>query len=124
MEKRVKLLVTFTFLIILVASLYFFTDWFSKVTGYFAGEDDKTKLAQCLNEKGAELYTALYCPDCEKQKQIFGKALELISKIDCDEADCSNIRELPAWYFNKTFHYGYKNLTELDDISGCNILSN
>ena len=124
MEKRMQVLVTFVIAVLLITGLYIFTDWFSKVTGYFAGEDEKTKLAQCLDGKNAEFYSDIYCPNCAKQKQIFGSQIKLIKTIECGQKmeNCPNIKEIPAWYINKTIHYGYFNLTELDKLSGCNVL--
>jgi len=126
MEKKVQVLITFIIAILLVTGLYIFTDWFSKVTGYFAGEDEKTKLAQCLQEQNAEFYTSVYCPACAKQKAILGRSIKLINTIDCGKnlENCPNIKEIPAWYLNKTIHYNYFNLTELDELSGCNVIEN
>ncbi len=124
MEKRVQVLITFIIAILLVTGLYIFTDWFSKVTGYFSGEDEKAKLAQCLDKQNAEFYSDISCPDCEKQKKIFGSQINSINIIECGEEmqNCPSIREIPAWYINKTIHYGYFNITELDKLSGCNLL--
>jgi len=125
MKKRIQVLITFIFIIILITGLYIFTDWFSKVTGYFTGEDEKTNLAQCLKEKGVEFYTNNYCAECEKQIKIFGKAEKYINKIDCgrNQEKCPNIKKIPAWYLNKTIVYGYKNLTQLDELSGCKTIN-
>jgi len=124
MEKRVQVLITFVIAILLVTGLYMFTDWFSKVTGYLAGEDEKIKLAQCLDGKNAEFYTDTYCPACAKQKAILGSSIKLIKTIECGKKlqNCPNIKEIPAWYLNKKIHYGYFNLTELDTLSGCNVI--
>ncbi|MBI2452144.1 hypothetical protein HYV50_03640 [Candidatus Pacearchaeota archaeon] len=121
MEKRTKVLVTFIVVIFLVAGLYIFTDWFSKVTGYFSGESEKLKLSKCLSNQGAEFYGTTLCAECEKQKEIFGDNFKLITYVDCgeDKSLCPNIREIPAWYINKNIHYGFKNLTQLEEISGC-----
>jgi hypothetical protein len=124
MKKQVQVLITFAIAILLVTGLYIFTDWFSKVTGYLAGEDEKTKLAQCLQGQNAEFYSDIYCPPCAKQKQILGRSIKLIRIIECGQEmeKCPNIKEVPAWYINKTIHYGYFNLTELDKLSGCNVI--
>jgi hypothetical protein len=124
-----KVLYTFMILVVLIAGLYLFTDWFSKVTGYFVGEDETTKLAKCLDGKGAEFYTGKYCADCEKQREVFGESLKFISVVECEvdrhgrviDTRCKNIRGVPAWYLGKDVGivYGYKNFTELQRISGC-----
>ena len=74
MNTQQKTLLSFGILIIVVFGLYFFTDWFSKVTGYLGGEDERSKLARCLSDKEAEFYGGVYCADCEKQLKLFGSA--------------------------------------------------
>jgi len=124
MEKKLQVLITFIFIILLITGLYLFTDWFSKVTGYFSGESDVEKLAACLDKKGAEFYGSVFSPETEKQAKLFGKHFQKINYIDCgkDKEYCPNIREIPAWYIDKKIYYGFKNLTELDSISNCNVL--
>jgi hypothetical protein len=121
MDKKTKVMVTFVVVIVLIASLYFFTDWFSKVTGYFGGEDERELLAVCLAEKGAEFYGTEYCADCEKQVKLFGEPFSFISYVDCgrEKEFCPNIREIPAWYIDQKIIYGFKTLDELKEISGC-----
>lgn len=114
-------MITFITIVVLVAVLYIFTNWFSLVTGYLKGEDQTTRLATCLNKKGVEFYGSLYCADCEKQRNEFGTAFEKIKQIDCgkEKEKCPNIREIPAWYLNREFIYGYKTIDELKKLSGC-----
>lgn len=123
MRKKIKVIISLVILIMLMSGLYFFTDWFSKVTGYVTGyvlgEDEKVKLAQCLDGKGTEYYKNLGCADCEKQEKLFGMAFNFISFKDCSEDACGDLREFPAWYIDKKVYYGYKNLSELSRISGC-----
>lgn len=121
MQRRTTVILTFIFVIILVATLYTFTDWFSRATGFFTGADEKTRLAYCLNENGAEFYTNTFCADCEKQEKLFGTAFSAIKKIDCgkNKEFCPNIREIPAWFINEKIHYGFKTLEELKTLSGC-----
>ena len=83
MQKRTQVIITFSVAILLIAGLYFFTDWFSKVTGFLIGEDDKTKLAQCLTGRNAELFGSDYCKECEEQKKLFGSSFKTIVYIDC-----------------------------------------
>ena len=124
MEKNVKLFLTFFILVVLVAGLYIFTSWSSIITGYFVGEDEKVKLAECLGGKKAELYGSDYCPECEKQREIFGTAFKKINYIDCgrEKENCPNVNRIPAWYIGNgsgEIYYGFKNFTELKKISGC-----
>ena len=121
MDAQRRILISVVVLIVLVFGLYFFTDWFSKVTGYFSGEDENTRLAQCLDGKNVEFYSSVYCPKCEKQREELGGAFKFITQIDCgkDMENCDNIREVPAWYINKTIVYGLQNRSELRELSGC-----
>lgn len=121
MERRIKVMLTFLALVILIAGLYTFTDWFSKVTGYFTGEGEINKLIICLNNNDAEFYTSLFCADCEKQQKLFGQKLSLIKQINCgnNKELCPNIKSIPAWYINGNIYYGYKDLNELKEIFGC-----
>jgi ribosomal protein S27E len=123
MQRKFQVLITFGILIFLIAGLYIFTNWFSILTGYFTGESEQAKLAQCLRESGAEFYTSVSCADCEKQEELFGESFKLISSIDCgnNKELCPNLREIPAWYINKNVHYGLKALNELKELSGCTV---
>ncbi len=125
MQKRTKLLTTFLIAILLIGGLYMFTDWFSKITGYFTGESEKVRVAHCLTDQGAEFYGTEYCATCEKQKDILGsEAFRKINYIDCgkDKEDCPNIQSIPAWFIpnsEKKINYGFFELKELKKISGC-----
>ncbi len=119
METKYKTMVSFVFLILLIFGLYFFTDWFSKVTGYVSGEDEKTILAQCLDFQESELYVEENCAQCAKQIGEFGSAIKFLEIVDCTEIKCEGLREIPAWYINGSVYYGYKTLNELEDISNC-----
>lgn len=121
MQKRTSVLLTFIFIVTLVSGLYIFTDWFSQITGYFLGEDEATKLAKCLDGKNAEFYGTKYCADCEKQKELFGPAFRYVDFKDCGKEKelCQFIREIPAWYIDKSIVYGFKSFPELRELSGC-----
>jgi len=121
MQKKTRVMITFTFIILLVSGLYVFTDWFSKFTGYFLGEEEVVKLAHCLDGKDAEFYSAVYCPDCEKTKKLFGQSFKLIGEVDCgnEKENCPNIQSVPAWFIDGKIHYGFKDINELKEISNC-----
>jgi hypothetical protein len=127
MHSRTKTIISFVILVSLIFGLYFFTDWFSKVTGYIGGESEVTKLAQCLDNLETELYGGKYCPDCEKQLTLFGTSIRFLNYIECEtstqkeitDPKCKNLRDIPAWYINKSIHYGYKNISQLQELSGC-----
>ncbi|MBI5804118.1 hypothetical protein HY450_02650, partial [Candidatus Pacearchaeota archaeon] len=123
MEKKFRVLFTFLFIVILITSLYIFTDWFSKITGYFGGQDEKESIVRCFNEKDAEIFLSDYCADCERQKEILGRAFSSVRSFDCgrEKELCPNVKEVPALYIDKKVYYGVKNLTELDRIGNCGV---
>jgi hypothetical protein len=126
MEKKIQVLITFIFLIILIAGLYIFTNWFSIITGYFTGESQQESIVNCLNEQGAEFYFSDYCAECEQQKNEFGSTFEKIVKVNCGKnmENCPNIQEVPAFYIpnsEKKIHYGFLNLNEISELAGCEL---
>lgn len=121
MEGRTKVMISFFILVLLVTGMYFFTDWFSRTLGYFTGDNQKVRLAQCLDEKNSILYTTENCPYCQEQKEIFGKALEYVKVIDCDSNSyiCKDLTGVPAWQIEGKTYYGVKSVEDLGKISGC-----
>ena len=125
MRAFTKTMITFGVLVMLVGGLYLFSDWFSKVTGYAFGEDDKIKLAQCLDGKNATLYVSPSCFSCDKQLEDFGETAAKFLKIEeCDNVEdppCSDLKGVPAWEIDGKFIYGHKTLEELGEFSGCEV---
>ncbi len=122
MEKRSKTLITFLFAVFLIASLYIFSDWFSRITGYALEDDYDKDLAKCLASKGTVLYGSKKCPDCEKQRDLLGeKAFSLVKYVDCsvEPVECKDIEGIPAWKINDVIRYGPKTLDQLRTISLC-----
>jgi len=124
MEKKFQVLITFVFLVLLIAGLYIFTNWFSLITGYFTGESQHESLVNCLNEQGAEFYFSEYCADCERQKNEFGSSFKKISQINCGRnmENCPNIREVPAWYIpssEQKIHYGFLTFDQIQELGNC-----
>lgn len=122
MENRSKVILTFVVLVSLIAALYLFTDWFSKTTGLAVGEDPDNALAKCMTEKGVKFYGAKSCPNCEKQKSLFGtSAFQFVNYVECldNPALCINLKGVPAWYINGSIYYGVKTPDELRVLSKC-----
>lgn len=123
MRTQTRVFTTFFVLIVLIAGIYFFSDWFSKTTGYVLGEDQKIAFADCLASKGAVFYETERCASCEKQRTLFGDAAwNKITTRFCDrETRCTGLSSLPAWEIEGTFHYGFKTFNELDAVSSCDV---
>lgn len=59
--------------------------------------------AVCLREKGLKMYGTKTCPNCIKQKELFGDGVNELTLIDCDDQASlcqeKNIRGYPTWEF-------------------------
>ncbi len=122
MEQFYKTVLTFAVLVFVLVGLYFFSDWFSKTTGYVLGDNEKMNLAVCLNNKEAIFYSSSNCPDCDKQLELLGKgASKIINVINCVSVEECPTGGVPAWKIGTQTHYGLKDLGELISISGCDV---
>ena|SRR3989344_1943075 len=122
MEQFFKTVLTFAVLIAVLFGLYFFSDWFSKTTGYVFGESEKMDLAICLKNKDVVFYSSSTCPDCDRQLELLGKdASKLLNIVICSNADECPAGGVPAWKIGTQTHYGYKELSELIGISRCDV---
>jgi hypothetical protein len=121
MNSRTKAVLSFTILVLLIFGLYFFTNWFSQVTGYALGEDEKVNLAQCLDGKNAIFYVSPTCPKCTQHLELFGDtAVRFLDIVECiTPEECSAEGGVPAWRINGEYYYGVKSLGQLQRISEC-----
>jgi hypothetical protein len=62
------------------------------------------EFAQCLNEKGAVVYEAWWCPHCQNQKALFGSAARYLNTVECGAARgqlntalCPDVQATPTW---------------------------
>ncbi len=64
--------------------------------------------AKCLGEKGAEFYGAFWCPHCQGQKAMFGRAEKYLPYIECSTPDAKaqlqicrdkGVKAYPTWIF-------------------------
>lgn len=69
--------------------------------------DKITRLAQCLTQKDAKMYGAVWCGHCQNQKKAFGQAWSYVTYIECSNEDgtqketCqkAGIQGYPTWEF-------------------------
>lgn len=82
--------------------------WPAGIAGQAAGSDPLAELADCLAERGVVLYGAFWCPHCQEQKRLFGRAAARLPYVECATSDgrgqaaaCrdAGIRAYPAWAF-------------------------
>ena len=87
--------------------------------------------AQCLTEQGAKNYTAYWCPNCQNQKALFGKAWKEIDSKECavrssqnnlDLCEDEDITAVPTWEFGDGSRVtGSQSLEFLSERTGCSL---
>ena len=85
-------------------------------------------LAQHLNDSGAAMYGAYWCPHCQDQKKLFGtEGAQAIPYIECDAGGknaqpekCrgAGIDGFPTWIIGEQVLSGTQSLEELAEASG------
>lgn len=86
-------------------------------------------LANHLNDIGATMYGAWWCPHCHDQKQLFGaEATQTFNYVECAEDGqnpqpdlCRSKPEItgfPTWEINGEFYSGTQSLARLAELSG------
>lgn len=94
--------------------------------------EDPNKLdsfAQCLAYKGATLYGAFWCPECQAQKQMFRDSAKFLPYAECSTPDgygqlqiCKDkeIREHPTWELTDGSRLeGRVLMKQLEEKTGC-----
>lgn len=122
MEQFGKTILTFGVLVFIIFGLYFFSDWFSKTTGYVLGEDEKLRLTQCLTSKDAVFYRSATCPDCDAQLELFGdEAARFLNIVNCASSEQCPEGGVPAWEINEQIYYGIQQFNDLISVSECDV---
>jgi uncharacterized membrane protein len=84
-------------------------------------------LARHLTQSGAAFYGAYWCPHCQEQKAMFGRAAALLPYVECDprgahaqpdRCRARGIRAYPTWEFRGDLVEGLLSLNELARRSG------
>ncbi len=123
MQAQTKVFLSFGILVLLIGGLYLFSDWFSKVTGYQLGEDQKIRFIQCLNEKNTVYFRSDSCVECDKQEALIGaRAFSLLHSLTCTPELCSAIRTTPAWQIGSRIVYGKQTFEQLSSFSNCPLI--
>jgi len=100
------------------------------------------EFAQCLTDKGIEMYGAHWCPWCQEQEKLFGMtsitelgSFEYIDYIECGEdvpegwkfttdiqkCQSAGISGFPSWKYNGEIMSGMQSLEKLSEWSGCEL---
>lgn len=92
---------------------------------------DLDGFAQCLKDKGAIFYGAFWCPHCQNQKKMFGRAQKYLAYVECSASDgrsqlkvCQDkkIEGYPTWDFaDGSRETGEVPLARLSEKTGCRL---
>ncbi|HXJ33038.1 MAG TPA: hypothetical protein VMS22_03290 [Candidatus Eisenbacteria bacterium] len=102
------------------------------VLGFVAGARAASldAFARCLRDRGATFYGASWCPQCAKQRRLFGTSERFLRYVECaDEggdqtAACgrAGITGYPTWEFaDGTRVAGRLSLEQLGQRAGCKL---
>ena len=85
--------------------------------------------AKCVSDSGATFYGTYWCPQCDRQRAVFGSSSRYLNYVECayrdsDETkrECkrANVRGYPTWDFGDgTRATGFQSLQRLADRTGC-----
>ena len=89
-------------------------------------------LAQHLQQTGAKMYGAYWCPHCADQKALFGPAVAAVPYVECDPqgeksqpdlCQAKQIEGYPTWEIAGRFYPGTRSLLELAALSNYKVPS-
>lgn len=87
-----------------------------------------TEFAQCLDEAGAKVSVAWWCPHCETQEADFGTAWNELEVIECSSPGvrtfdlCPELESSPTWETAEGDEYtGRQSFEKLSEIYGCEL---
>ncbi len=103
------------------------------ITSY-AGPGKYDEFAKCLSEKGVKEYGAYWCPNCQTQKNMFGKSFKGVEYVECSpngkgspQAEVCNLAGVsgyPTWINNEGRQLvGVQQMNRLAEFSGCGLES-
>ena len=91
------------------------------------GHNTDNEFTNCISGK-ATLYMQTGCFACKKQEEVFGESYKDLRVINCAEQEnydeCfvkNKIRYTPTWIINYEQHTGYKTISELSELTGCEL---
>lgn len=96
-----------------------------------SGPGKYDSFAQCLSDKGVQMYGAYWCPVCKQQKAMFGKSWDYIQSVECSKPNkqgqtqfCTDrgILSYPTWEFADGEKIeGLRTFEELAEKTNCTI---
>lgn len=95
----------------------------------FGSLNQYNDFAQCLNDAGAKMYGAHWCPVCKQQLALFGNGQDNLNYIECALPNsrqqnqlCNEegIQSYPTWEFaDETRATGLQTIAQLSQKTGC-----
>ena len=84
-----------------------------------------TDFATCLSESGTTMYGTDWCPHCQDQKRLFGRAFKDVDYVNCDYSNkcaLNGVQSYPTWiYPDGERATGVQELEVLAEKSGCEL---
>lgn len=91
---------------------------------------DLKQLAKCIDDSGAVLYAAHWCPYCKKQLKVFGKYAKYLPYVECYDGPkkegmnrtCkrAEVTSFPTWHYpDGRVVTGVQDPEEIAQASGC-----
>jgi hypothetical protein len=87
--------------------------------------------AKCVTDNGATFYGTYWCPQCDRQRELFGRSDHYLNYVECayrdsDETkrECkrAGIKSYPTWEFGDGSRVaGFQSLRKLADRTGCEL---
>jgi len=85
--------------------------------------------ARCLRREGARFYGTVWCPHCDAQRELFGRAVRYLPYVECSidgtqqlRAECAGISGFPTWTFRDGSEIpGRLSLEALAGKTGCDV---
>lgn len=94
-----------------------------------SGSGQYDEFAQCLTDEGVIYYGAYWCPNCQKQGQLFGSSKDLLNYVECAEDGndsqyerclLEGVDSFPRWRFSDGSELvGLQSLESLSEKSNC-----
>ena len=99
-NQMLGLVYIFIFLLIIVGIVFFVRHKNSQPGPY-------DEFAQCLTDEEVTYYGAFWCPNCQRQREMFKKSYKHIAYVECSNAnksqndlcEAAGIEAYPTWEF-------------------------
>ncbi len=110
-----------------VAAVTFLVLGYAAAAPQAASNDYASGLAKHLAATGVTFYGAYWCPHCQDQKAMFGRAAALLPYIECDArsptgrpqvCEAAGVRAYPTWDIGGQRYEGVLSLDELARLTG------